>query len=96
MTKCIMQGCDKPRYARGLCRPHYTAFLWRVKKGEITWAELVAEGYAIDGREQCTEVENICEKVRAKRRDLPGQIKMAFATTSDDLYGGTTLLGDAE
>ena len=44
--KCSIRGCKDPARARGLCRPHYYYFYFKIKQGEVEggWEALEKKG----------------------------------------------------
>lgn len=47
---CIVKGCGKVAYSRGLCDMHYRRCINRVRAGEITWDELERRGECIPAK----------------------------------------------
>lgn len=41
---CLHPTCQEEAVSRGLCSPHYAAVRRLVAAGEVTWAELEAQG----------------------------------------------------
>ena len=55
IEQCIAPGCDRPAYARGLCRKCYQLARLYVLSGKGTWERLVEAGYAKDVKSSSTE-----------------------------------------
>jgi hypothetical protein len=45
--KCVVPGCTRQAYSRGLCLPCNRAARKLVEKGETTWKELESMGFAL-------------------------------------------------
>lgn len=46
-TKCIIAGCGRPQYSRGLCRGCYQAFQAAIKANKVTDEAAVNAGLAL-------------------------------------------------
>jgi len=44
--KCLYPPCNNPPKCRGLCDGHYNTALRLIKKGQVSWDQLVAAGRA--------------------------------------------------
>lgn len=44
--KCLFPTCTRTSHSRGLCASHYSTAFKVVKRGRVTWEELVAAGKA--------------------------------------------------
>lgn len=45
--KCLVRGCDRPVFSRGLCARHYQSANYHRKRAKKSWADLEAAGLAL-------------------------------------------------
>ncbi len=71
MDSCILEGCEKDVFSRGLCQADYRNAVRMIAAGETTWEELYAKGLAKTpapmGRPRGNRLSRELEKARAPK-----------------------------
>lgn len=67
---CRAEGCGGEVLQRDLCVRHYHALYRRVRKGDVSWAELVAVGACGEATSRNRQPDDFCEDALAKVRRL--------------------------
>lgn len=56
---CIIDGCDRPQFSRGLCHQDSLAFRRAIKAGEITEPEAIELGLVLPKQRAGRKVERV-------------------------------------